>query len=328
MTKAALLLLGLAALLALPATLAAQDNSTAIAVNEAVLRQANTIVLRQKLAEARSASQAGDTASAAKLYQEACELCLQVGSGIDAETAQAINGLAANRLALARDAQSRGDLREAATQAQQVLRMDPKNADALAFQKQNDQMIAALKGQIPSRDAMDQAAQITAQKTDAGTLVQDGRLLYEMGKLDEAEAKLNQALVLNADNPAAFYYLNLIQQAKFARENAMHTVDTQKRMSEVEKQWILPKATGHISDSAAIVKEFNPYATNTLIYTGPGRQAIVAKLDRIRIASVSYENMPVSEVLRDLALKVKECDPEHKGINFLINPNPDRSVGR
>ena len=319
MTKAVLILLGLAALVALPATLAAQDNSTALAVNEAVLRQANTIVLRQKLAEARSASQAGDTASAAKLYQEACELCQQVGSGIDVETAQAINGLANNRLALARDAQSRGDLREAATQAQQVLRMDPNNAAALAFQKQNDQMTAALKGQIPSRDAMDQAAQITAQKTDAGTLVQDGRLLYEMGKLDDAEAKLNQALVLNADNPAAFYYLNLIQQAKFAREASMHTVDTQKRMSQVEKQWILP------SSKVLDPSRPNPYATNTLIYTGPGRQAIVAKLDRIRLDTVSYDGLPLSEALRDLAKQSQLRDPERKGINFLINPNPDLS---
>ena len=319
MTKAAILLIGLAALLALPAAAPAQDNSTAIAVNEAVLRQANTIVLRQKLAEARRASLAGDTVTAAKLYQEACELCQQIGSGIDAEAAQAINGLAGNRLALARDAQSRGDLHEAATQVQQVLRMDPKNAAALAFKRQNDQMIAAMKGQIPSRDAMDQASQIVAQKTDAGTLVQDGRLLYEMGKLDDAEAKLNQALVLNPDNPAAFYYLNLIQQAKFVREASMHTVDTQKRMSQVEKQWILP--TSKVLDPSRP----NPYATNTLIYTGPGRQAIVAKLNHLRLDTVSYDGLPLSEVLRNLSEQSKLRDPERKGINFLINPNPDLS---
>ena len=319
MTKAALFLLGLSVLVAVPATVTAQDNSTAIAVNEAVLRQANTIVLRQKLAEAHHAELAGDTVDAAKLYQEACGLCQQIGSGIDAETAQAINGLASNRLALARDAQSHGDLLEAATQAQQVLRVDPNNAAALAFKKQNDQMTAALKGKIPSKDTMEQASQIATQNTDAGTLVQDGRLLYEMGKLDDAETKLNQALVLNPDNPAAFYYLNLIQQAKFAREAAMHTVDTQKRMSQVEKQWIMP--TSKVLDP----NRPNPYATNSLIYTGPGRQAIVAKLDRIRLDTVSYDGLPLSEVLRNLSEQSKLRDPEHKGVNFLVNPNPDLS---
>jgi len=320
MTKAAILCFGLAALVVLPATVPAQDDndSTAIAVNEAVLRQANTIVLRGKLAEASHANQSGDIVTAAKLYQESCELVQQIGSGIDPEAAQAVSGLATTRLTLAKQDQANGDLRDAATQAQQVLNVDPKNPDALAFKKQNDQMLAALKGQIPSPAALDQAAQVAAQKTDAGTLVQDGKLLYEMGKLDDAEAKLSQALVLNPDDPAAFYYLNLIQQGRFAREAAMHTVDTQKRMQHVEKQWVLPTTSYSLPSP-------NAYATNNLVYTGPGRQTIISKLDRIHLDNVSYDGLPLSEVLRNLSEQSKLRDPEHKGINFLINPNPDQS---
>jgi tetratricopeptide (TPR) repeat protein len=316
MTKAALLFLGLAALITIPTAVIAQDNSTAIAVNEAVLRQANTIVLRQKLTAARRADQAGETVAAAKLYQESCELVGQIGSGIDPEASQAINGLAKTRLALAREDQAHGNYRDAATQAQQVLNVDSKNPEALAFKKQNDEMIVAMKGQIPSAAAVEQASQIAGQKVDAGTYVQDGRLLYEMGKLDDAEIKLNQALALNPDNPAAYYYLNLIEQARFARESAQHNVDTQKRMAKVEKQWILP--TSKLTSS-------NPYATNTLIYTGPGRQAIVSKLDHIRLDTVSYDGLPLSEVLRNLTDQSKQRDPERRGVNFLINPNPDLS---
>jgi tetratricopeptide (TPR) repeat protein len=318
MTKAAILFLGLAALLALPAIAPAQDSPTATAVNEAVLRQANTIVLRQKLADARHAAQSGETVAAAKLYQESCELAQQIGSGIDAENAQAINGLAATRLALARDAQSHGDLREAATQVQQVLKVAPQHAEALAFKKQNDQMLAANKGRIPSAAVMEQMPQIASQKLDAKTMVQDGKLLYEMGKLEDAEAKLNQALLLDPDNGAASYYLNLIQQARFAREAAMHTEDTQVRMADVEKHWILPSNKNNLVAG-------NPYATNTLIYTGPGRQAIMAKLDHIRLDTVSFDGLPLSEVLRNLSEQSRLRDPERKGINFLINPNPDQS---
>ncbi len=54
-------------------------------------------------------------------------------------------------------------------------------------------------------------------KSKAGSLVQDGKLLYEMGKFDDAEAKLNAALVLNPDNQAAHYYLALIEQSRQAR---------------------------------------------------------------------------------------------------------------
>jgi hypothetical protein len=160
--------------------------------------------------------------------------------------------------------------------------------------------------------------QVAAQKTDAGTLVQDGRVLYEMGKLDDAEVKLKQALALDPDNEGAFYYMNLIQQAKFAREGKQHTVDTQIRMAEVEKKWVLP--TSKVSLPIA-----NAYATNKLVWTGPGRQGIIDKLDRIRLDTVSFDGLPLSEVVRNLTEQSKLRDPEHKGINFLINPNVDKS---
>jgi type II secretory pathway component GspD/PulD (secretin)/tetratricopeptide (TPR) repeat protein len=318
MTKAAILFLGLAAVIALPAVATAQDSPAATAVNEAVLRQANKIVLQQKLLDARRASQAGETVAAAKLYQESCELAQQIGSGVDAETAQAINGLSVTRLTLARDAQAHGDLHEAGIQAQQVLKADPKNPAALAFKKQNDQMIAARKGRMASPEVLEQVPQVAAQKLDAKTYVQNGKLLYEMGKLNDAEAQLNQAVAIDPDNAAAFYYMNLIQQARFTRENTQHNENTQERMTTVEKQWILPANKNNLTAG-------NPYATNQLVYTGPGRQAIVSKLDHIRLDSVSFDGLPLSEVLRNLSEQSRLRDPQRKGINFLINPNPDLS---
>ena len=48
-------------------------------------------------------------------------------------------------------------------------------------------------------------------KATAGGLVQDGKLLYEMGKRGEAEAKLKAALALDPENGVAKYYLGLVQ---------------------------------------------------------------------------------------------------------------------
>jgi tetratricopeptide (TPR) repeat protein len=320
MTKVALAFLGLAAVLALPATAPAQNDNTAIAVNEAVLRQANTIVLRQQLTAARRAQQSGDVVGAAKLYQQSTELAQKIGSGIDVEKTQAINGLLQTRLTIAREDQLHGDYRDANNQIQQVLNADAKNAQALAFKKQNDALIAANKGQIPDAATAEQVPQIAAQKTDAGTLVRDGQLLYEMGKFDEAEAKLNQALALDPDSASAFYYMNLIQQSKFQRESLQHTVDTQKRMAQVEKQWVLP--TSKVTNPS----QPNPYATNNLIYTGSGRQSIISKLDRIHLDNFTTgDGIPLSEVLRNLSEQAKLRDPDKKGINFLINPNADQS---
>ncbi|HEY5232724.1 MAG TPA: von Willebrand factor type A domain-containing protein [Verrucomicrobiae bacterium] len=58
----------------------------------------------------------------------------------------------------------------------------------------------------------------TIATTDAGTLVQDGKLLYEAGNVDESEAKVRQALKKDPNNEAAFYYLNLDEQARFDRD--------------------------------------------------------------------------------------------------------------
>ena len=272
--------------------LPAQNSPTEEAVKEAVKRQADTITLRNKLVEARNVEGRGDVVQAAKLYQEAEALVDQIGSGIDAEKAQTLAGLTATRLTLARQAQSRGDLYEADTQVNQVLKADPQNAPALAFQKGNEQMEEALKGKLPSTQVVEQVPIIANEKTEAGTLVQDGKLLYEMGKLEEADAKLSEALKLDPDNAGAYYYLNIIKQAKYGRTAMQHTVDTQTRITDVEKQWVLP--TTHNLPAIA-----NPYARNTLIYTGPGRQAIVDKLDRIRLDNVTYGDQSSEMCIRD-----------------------------
>ena len=64
---------------------------------------------------------------------------------------------------------------------------------------------------LPSRTGM--------EKVKASTLVHDGKLLYEMGKLDEAEAKLKAAIKQDPNNEAASYYLNLVAEARFTQGN-------------------------------------------------------------------------------------------------------------
>ena len=319
MTKAVSLSLGFILLLASAAALPAQTSPTDMAVNQAVLDQANTIVLRQKLVDAKSAAARGDLVTAAKYYEEAYALTQQIGSGIDAETAQTVSGLVSTRMQLARQAQDNGDLREADTQVKRVLKVDPKNQAAIAFKKKNDQMIAAMRGKIPDAQTLDQIPAIINDKKDAATLVQDGKILYEAGKLEEATAKFNAALKLDPDNRGANYYLALTKQAMYARDSRAHDVVSADRMVEVERAWEKPKPDTSLPSP-------NPYASTNLVYTGSGRQAIINKLDRIRLDNVIFDGLPLSEVVRNLSEQTKLRDPEKKGINFLVNPNGDTSI--
>jgi hypothetical protein len=54
----------------------------------------------------------------------------------------------------------------------------------------------------------------------------------------------------------------------------------------------------------------------------PGRQAISQKLESIRLDTVQYDGLPLGEVVNNLIEEARKRDPEKKGINIIINPNP------
>jgi hypothetical protein len=60
---------------------------------------------------------------------------------------------------------------------------------------------------------------------------------------------------------------------------------------------------------------------NPAAASGSGRQAIINKLERIRLDSVHYDGVPLSEVVNMLREQAAKHDREGNGINFLINPN-------
>jgi Tfp pilus assembly protein PilF len=278
------------------------------------MRQAYTIELRQKLDDARSTASRGDLVAAASLYEDAYTLVQRIGSGIPDETAQTISGLVSIRLELARQAMHAGDLLEANRQVSRALVVDPKNPAALALKQQIVQTTNAMKGQMPDTATLEKVPAIVNDKTQAGTLVQDGKLLYEMGKFEEAEVKLNEALKLDPDNTAAFYYLNLIKQADYIRQEHSRNFQYQDKMVEVQKAWSPRVGIG--------LPVPNPYVTNTDVHTSPDREVIYRKLSNIRMDSVAWQDgLPLSEAIRFLSEQSKLRDVDKEGINFLFNPN-------
>lgn len=300
-------------LLATASTLPAQTADTTTAVNEAVRRQADRITLRQKLVDAQVAQQRRDLTTAARIYDEAWKLVEGIGSGVEAEARQTIAGLTAVRMELARDAQERGDLRGADENVKDVLRVNAADTAAQEFKIRNDKLLAEQKKYSPSPAAIEKVPAIQKEKEDSNTLVQDAKLFYELGKYDEADAKLKEALRIDPGNTSANYYRNLVQQARFRRGVDARNVTSTTRIVQVEDHW----ADSHTRDVLPIP---NPMVGTNLIYTSPSRQAIMSKLDSIHLDTLYYEGLPLSEVVRDLAEKTKKRDPEHKGINFLINP--------
>ena len=318
MMKAATLPLALTLLLSAVPAFCAAPAPEETAVNEAVYRQANQIVLRQKLAEARAAQERGALPTAAKLYDGAWDLVQKIGSGVDAERDQTVAGLSTVRLELARTAQKHGNYLEARTQVNDLLRVDPRNAAAQEFRNANEKMIAEQRGKEPDPETVQQVPSIIEERVKASTLVHDGKLLFEMNKLDDAEAKLKAALKIDPHNEAGLYYLNLVSEAKYLIASKKHEVTMRQDIRKVEEAWANPTA-------GQLLPVPNPYYRTNLVHTGMGRQVIMTKLDKIKLDSVKYEGLPLAEVVSNLNDEAKKRDPEKRGINFLLNQNPDNA---
>jgi len=290
----------------------------AAAAQEAVYRQATVVQLRQKLGEAKAAEARKDLAGAARLYEDAWALVQRIGSGIPEETEQTVQGLTRVRLTLAREAHRRGDLKEADVQVTRVLKVNPNDQEALRFKQANDAALTAQYPRTPHEETLQRVPEVQREKTEAAKLVRDGVLLWELGKLDEAEAKLNQALRLDPENRAAPYYLDLVKDARYRQAARHREAQAKSALVEVEQAWET-KAT---REKLPVP---NPYARTNLVHVGRGRQAIISKLDRIRLESVSYDGLPLEEVIRNLYEEARRRDPDKRGINFIINPIPEQS---
>jgi len=293
----------------------AQPAATQSAVDESVYRTANLIRLRQKLTEAKAAEARQELPVAATLYDNAVELANKIGAGnAQTESAEAVAGLAQVRVTLAQQATERGDWREAETQLERVLKVDPKNPSALLLKAKTDKVIAENQGLWPSKEALAQVKVARTNDVESNTLVHDAAIFLEAGQLDAADAKLKEAVRLDASNKAAYYYMDLVKEARFRISSQRHEQANRDKMLEVSRAWEEPT-------QAAKLPVPNPYNSTNLIYTSKGRQGIMAKLNLIKFDQVQFDGLPLSEVVRNLSDEARRRDPEKKGINIIVNPN-------
>ena len=319
MIKAVTTSLSLFLLLNLAVPLQAQLTPAEVAEEEAVRRQAAIQLLHMKLQDAQNLQRAGRHVEAAKVYEDAFALFPSVGLAggtVEQNKNAVVEGLAQTRLVLAQEARKRGSLLEADDHVKRALKVAPQNPAALQFKLELDKAIAASKGNVPSQEALAQVPEIQGQKIQTSTLVQDGKLLFEMGKIDDAEIKLKQAVKENPDNKAAWYYLNLIKEHRFNRERTKREIASKEALVEVEKAWAP-------SVKRELLPVPNPEVKSKLVHTSPGRQEIVSKLERIRINEVGYDGLPLGEVLKHLTDESIKRDPDQEGINFVISPHSD-----
>jgi len=296
------------------------QDSVQIADEEAVRRQEATIRLHMKLDQAVAAQKRGQLVEAAKLYQEAVALIpyVQVGNAaVDLEKRQGLAGLDTVREKLARQAMERGEMAEALAQVQAALKVDPTNESLRKLEREIEKRTVEMQGTVPSPDLVKTIPDLKKDKVDVATQVQNAKLLYEMGKYDEATNILNQIIKKDPSNPTAPYYMDLVKEAQFKANARKREAVAKDSIMTVEQAWIPPSK----QDSLPIP---NPMAHTNLVYTTPGRQEILSKLERMRRNTVRYD-LSLDRVLNDLREDSKKRDPDGVGINFMWNAHTDTS---
>ena len=284
---------------------------------EAVRRQANTILLRRTIDEARLAKSRGELPLAIQKYEAAWTLA-QGLLNVDPEREQVKAELIPIRLDLARQAQARGDLGAADTEIKNALRLDPTNDAARKMKVENDERAADQIGKKPSDKVVGRTEEFRNERVQTSTLVQDARFLIEMGRLDEAEKLLKQAVKNDPEHRAAFYYLDLIKEQKYAQEARKREISVKDRFVDVEKSWNEPLGR-------ELLPSPNPFARTNTIYTSAGRQAIYKKLETLHIDDFPLTSeVDLVEVLKELGTEIRKRDPNQRGVNLIISQTQDR----
>jgi general secretion pathway protein D len=325
MTSAAKITLRLVFFLAIAtqAQQAVTPDPVQIAEEEAVRRQEATIRLHIKLDEAVAAQRRNQLVEAAKLYQEAVVLSpmAQVGNAtVDLEKKQALAGLDGVREKLARQDMARGEMAEALAQVQAALKVDPNNETLRNLKAEIDKRTVEMQGMTPSPDLVKTIPDIQKQKVEVSTMVQNAKLLYEMGKYKEAEDILLQVLKIDPSNKTAPYYLDLVKEARFAANARAREAVAKSAIETVERAWIPPSK----QDSLPVP---NPLAHTNLVYTTPGRQAILSKLEHLHLDEVKYDALSLKLVLDQVRQQCLERDPDRVGVNFMWNPHAETGTG-
>jgi beta-lactamase regulating signal transducer with metallopeptidase domain len=145
----------------------------------------------------------------------------------------------------------------------------------------------------------------------ARNLVQDGILLYEMDKFDDAEVKLRAAIALNPDDQAAKYGLDQVEKARREKEREKDGSQTNYL---------------HWDNSSANLTFMSPLSQ---IYIINGRQGISYELNHVRLDNVFYKRIPLAHVVTGLVNQLATRDPEGRSIEFAIDQTqlPVETIG-
>jgi Mg-chelatase subunit ChlD/anti-sigma factor RsiW len=112
----------------------------------------------------------------------------------------------------------------------EALRMNPNDPEAR--KAKNELEIVGSEGKWPSEKVTSHAQEFSRERINTSTTVQDARSLVELGRIDEAEKLLKEAVKTDSEHRAASYYLDLIKEQRSKQEAGKNKISAKVDSAE------------------------------------------------------------------------------------------------
>jgi general secretion pathway protein D len=290
-----------------PANLSSREIAQ-IRQQEIVRRQELIYRANESLKAGRKAELATDYPEARKNYLFSAEAFSSVSRSTDSY-ATAAEGLTRVDFQLYDDALKIGDTARAKRLIDEVIKYNPNNQLANEKLAQINRALAN-----PNDTSLFGNPAITPgfvnQVNEVQQLFAEAEQFRRTGQWDEAEARLKRILGIDPYNIAATEQLKRIDAEKYQYDEQARLEMRDERLRQVEEKWYEPIEN---KEAAAIAQEGQP---SIIASTSFG---LDQKLKDIFL-SLDFNNATIEEATNFLSIESKRLDPDHKGVNFVIQP--------
>jgi general secretion pathway protein D len=286
-----------------------------VSQQEVIRRQELIFRANQALDTAQRAELAMDYPIARQNYLFACEAYGSM-SRATASYARAAEGLTRSDFALYDDALKIGDTKRAKDLIDEVIKYNPNNGEAQHRELAINRALAN-----PNDTSLYGNVAITPGFVDRVNEVQnlfiEAEQFRRTGQWDEAEARLKRILGIDPYNIGATKELERIDAQKMDYAEHARQETRTERLRQVEEKWYEPINNKEIATSAQEAQPAIIAKTNF---------SIDQKLSSIFLPGVDFTGASIEDATGFLSSESKRLDPEHKGVNFIIQPEASTSA--
>jgi general secretion pathway protein D len=303
-------------------TKATSSSSSKMSSREIARIQQQEIIRRQELIfRANESLKAGRKAEVASNYPEARKDYLfsaEAFGSISRSTTSftdAAEGLTRVDFLLYDDALKIGDTARAKHLMEEVVAYNPNNKTA-------NEKLAAINRALADPNDTTQLGNpaitpaFVNKVNEVQQLLAEAEQFRRTGQWDEADARLKRILGIDPYNIAATKQIERIDEEKNKYDDQARFETRDERLRQVEEKWYEPITNKNAASSA---QEGQPIIVRNTNF------GLDQKLKDIYL-SLDFNNATIEEATNFLSIESKRLDPDHKGVNFIIQPEASTSA--